>query len=57
MYKKNAKWAKAVGLAKADRLWRDAMETAAASGSADIAEELLRFFVAEKARSARALRV
>lgn len=45
IYKKNLKWKKAVALAKADKLYKDAMETAAQSQDADIAEDLLRFFV------------
>jgi clathrin heavy chain len=49
IYKRNLKWRKAVALAKADKLYRDAMETAAQSGDRDIAEDLLRFFVAEGA--------
>lgn len=47
IYKRNLKWRKAVALAKADKLYRDAMETAAQSGDRDIAEDLLRFFVAD----------
>lgn len=48
IYKRNLKWRKAVSLAKADRLYRDAMETASQSQDRDIAEDLLRFFVAEQ---------
>ena len=47
IYKRNLKWRKAVALAKADKLYRDAMETAAQSQDRDIAEDLLRFFVAD----------
>ena len=47
LYKRNLKWRKAVSLAKADKLHRDAIETAAQSGDRDIAEDLLRFFVDE----------
>ena len=50
LYKRNLKWRKAVALAKADKLYRDAMETAAQSADRDIAEDLLRFFVAEGQR-------
>lgn len=42
VYKRNNKWAKAVELAKADRLFRDAMDTAAQSGESALAESLLR---------------
>ncbi|KDD77018.1 hypothetical protein H632_c39p3, partial [Helicosporidium sp. ATCC 50920] len=47
VYKRNLKWRKAVALAKADSLYRDAMETAAQSADPEIAEDLLRFFVAQ----------
>lgn len=47
IYKRNLKWRKAVSLAKSDKLYRDAMETAAQSQDRDIAEDLLRFFVAD----------
>lgn len=45
VYKKNLRWKKAVELAKADKLYKDAMETVAVSGSPELAEELLRWFV------------
>lgn len=45
IYKRNLKWRKAVALAKADGLDKDAMETAAQSGDKEIAEDLLRYFV------------
>ena len=51
VYKKNLKWRKAVTLAKKDKLYKDAMETAAQSGDEELAEELLRFFVDEKERA------
>ncbi|KAK9805974.1 hypothetical protein WJX73_010066 [Symbiochloris irregularis] len=47
IYKSNLRWRKAVALAKRDNLFKDAMETVAQSGDADLAEELLRFFVDE----------
>ncbi|WPT18138.1 Clathrin heavy chain 1 [Picochlorum sp. SENEW3] len=47
IYKKNLKWKKAVALAKADKLYKDAMETAAQSEDADLAEDLLRYFIDE----------
>jgi len=47
LYEKNLKWKKAVALAKADKLYKDAMETVSKSGDADLAEDLLRFFVDE----------
>lgn len=47
IYKRNLKWRKAVALAKQDKLYKDAMETAAQSEDKEIAEDLLRFFVEE----------
>ncbi len=47
IYKKNLKWKKAVALAKADKMYKDAMETVSQSGDADLAEDLLRFFIEE----------
>ncbi|MEW5310804.1 MAG: hypothetical protein WDW38_002565 [Sanguina aurantia] len=40
VYKKNLRWRKAVELAKADGLFKDAMETTAQSGDSQLAEEL-----------------
>eukprot|EP00878_Enallax_costatus_P009783 GHUV01010216.1.p1 GENE.GHUV01010216.1~~GHUV01010216.1.p1 ORF type:complete len:693 (+),score=274.84 GHUV01010216.1:1211-3289(+) len=48
VYKKNLRWKKAVELAKADKLYKDAMETVAVSGAPELAEELLRWFVEAK---------
>jgi len=45
VYKKNLRWRKAVELAKADKLYKDAMETVAVSSAPELAEELLRWFV------------
>lgn len=45
VYKKNQRWRKAIDLAKTDKLYKDAMETAAHSGQEELTEELLRFFV------------
>ena len=50
VYKRNLRWRKAVELAKADGLYRDAMEVVAASGAHELAEELLRWFVAQGER-------
>jgi clathrin heavy chain len=38
-------WSESLDLAKADRLWRDALETAAASREIAVAEELAAYFV------------
>ncbi|KAK4987890.1 Clathrin heavy chain [Elasticomyces elasticus] len=45
IYRKNKRWEKSIALSKQDKLFRDAIETAAISGKADIVEELLRYFV------------
>lgn len=45
LYKKNKKWAKSISLSKEDKLWKDAIDTAAASGKSEVAEDLLRYFV------------
>ncbi|MEW5307198.1 MAG: hypothetical protein WDW36_009606 [Sanguina aurantia] len=45
VYKKNLRWRKAVELAKADGLFKDAMETTAQSGDCQLAEELLKYFI------------
>jgi len=45
LYKKNQRWAQSVELSKKDKLYKDAIETAAESRKADIAEGLLEFFV------------
>jgi clathrin heavy chain len=41
----NSMWEESLGLSKADRLWRDALETAAASKDISVAEELAGYFV------------
>ncbi|KAL2176067.1 uncharacterized protein P884DRAFT_226974 [Thermothelomyces heterothallicus CBS 202.75] len=45
IYRKNKRWEKSINLSKQDKLWKDAIETAAISGKPDIVEELLRYFV------------
>lgn len=45
LYKKNKKWNKSISLSKEDKLWKDAIDTAAQSGKSEIAEELLKYFV------------
>jgi clathrin heavy chain len=47
VYKLHGRYKKSIELSKADGVWGDAMETTFASGSAEFAEELLRFFVDE----------
>ncbi|KAH9975866.1 clathrin heavy chain 1 [Lactifluus volemus] len=45
LYKKNGRWEESVSLSKQDKLYKDAMITASVSGSTEIAEELLSYFV------------
>jgi len=45
LYKKNARWAQSVELSKLDKLYKDAIQTAAESKKQDVAEGLLEFFV------------
>lgn len=45
LYKKNNRYQQSVQLSKEDRMYKDAIDTAAYSGDAELAEELLRFFV------------
>jgi len=48
LYKGNNRWKQSVELCKKDRLFKDAIEYAAESKTADIAEELLAWFLDEK---------
>jgi clathrin heavy chain len=50
LYKKNKRWQQSVQLSKEDRMYKDAIDTAAESKDADIAEDLLRFFVSVQDR-------
>ncbi|KAK9470001.1 uncharacterized protein V1510DRAFT_309136 [Dipodascopsis tothii] len=45
LYGKNKRWSQSIQLSKTDKLFKDAIETAAKSGKAEVAEELLRYFV------------
>lgn len=45
IYRKNKRWEKSIALSKQDKLWKDAIETAAISAKEDVVEELLRYFV------------
>ncbi len=51
LYKKNKRWAQSVSLSKADKMYKDAIDTAAESGDADLVEDLLRFFVSVQVRA------
>ena len=43
IYRKNKRWEKSIALSKQDKLYRDAIETAAISSKRDVVEELLRY--------------
>ncbi|KAJ3555518.1 hypothetical protein NM688_g2533 [Phlebia brevispora] len=45
LYKKNGKWEESIALSKQDKLYKDTMITAATSGSTEVAEDLLSYFV------------
>ncbi|TXT13046.1 hypothetical protein VHUM_01447 [Vanrija humicola] len=45
LYRFNSKWDESLGLSKSDRLWRDALETAAYSKETEVAEDLATYFV------------
>ncbi|TKA68465.1 hypothetical protein B0A55_09931 [Friedmanniomyces simplex] len=45
IYRKNKRWDKSIALSKQDKLYKDAIETAAMSGKGEVVEELLRYFV------------
>ncbi|EGC39262.1 hypothetical protein DICPUDRAFT_45258 [Dictyostelium purpureum] len=52
LYKKNNRWAQSVELSKKDKLYKDAIQSAADSKNAAIGEELLQYFVEQKNHSA-----
>lgn len=43
IYRKNKRWDKSIALSKQDKLFKDAIETAAMSAKAEVVEELLRY--------------
>ncbi|KAK7679481.1 hypothetical protein QCA50_017535 [Cerrena zonata] len=45
LYKKNSRWEESIALSKQDKLYKDAMVTAATSASSEVTEELLSYFV------------
>ncbi|PGH15681.1 hypothetical protein AJ79_02275 [Helicocarpus griseus UAMH5409] len=45
IYRKNKRWEKSISLSKQDKLFKDAIETAAISAKTEVVEELLRYFV------------
>ena len=48
LYKRSKKWAQSIALSKQDKVWDEAIDTAAESSDPALAEELLTFFVSEK---------
>eukprot|EP01035_Chromulina_nebulosa_P020076 gene20076-26070_t len=51
IYKKNKRYSQSVQLSKEDRMYKDAIDTAADSNDTEIAEDLLRFFVSVQDRA------
>ncbi|KAJ5964448.1 uncharacterized protein N7479_004324 [Penicillium vulpinum] len=45
IYRNNKRWEKSIALSKQDKLYKDAIETAAISAKPDVVEDLLRYFV------------
>merc|ERR1712166_450374 len=45
LFKLAKKWDRSIEISKKDKLWADAMESTAASGSEALAEELLKYFI------------
>lgn len=43
IYRRNKRWEKSIALSKQDKLYKDAIETAATSSKRDVVEELLRY--------------
>lgn len=50
IYKKNKRYKQAIELSKGDKMFKDCMETARDSGNADLAEQLLRYFVDQESK-------
>merc|ERR1719238_1894394 len=48
LYKRSKKWTQSVALSKQDKVWDEAIDTAAESSDSALAEDLLAFFVGEK---------
>lgn len=48
MYKKNKRFAASIELSKRDKMFKDAIDTAAESAKPELVEELLRYFVDQK---------
>merc|ERR1719198_2352966 len=54
LYKRAKKWAQSIALSKQDKVWDEAIDTAAESSDPALAEELLTFFVARSSTRASA---
>lgn len=50
LYKRNKRWEQSIALSKKDEQFRDAIDTAAESSDANIAESILRYFVEKEDR-------
>jgi len=48
LFRQNKRWKQSIDISKSDKMFKDAMETAALSGDQEIAEALLDFFVKEE---------
>ena len=48
IYKKNGRYAQSIALSKADKMYKDAIDTAADSGEQELSEDLLSFFVTQQ---------
>jgi len=48
LFRQNKRWKQSIDISKSDKMFKDAMETAALSGDQEIAEGLLDFFVKEE---------
>jgi clathrin heavy chain len=55
IYRKNKRWEKSIGLSKQDKLFKDAIETAAISTKRDVVEDLLRYVCIGRASCATLL--
>jgi len=51
LYRISKKWAQSIALSKQDKVWDEAISTAAESGSQELAEELLAFFVTSELKA------
>jgi len=45
VYKRNKRWQQSVSLSKADKMYKDAIDTASESADVELTEDLLRYFV------------